>query len=131
MAASLALFARANAISSARTDSVFQELSKILALRRQKIALRRGRQYLRSISGDGINFGLPDVVGGRMLSVVPWSRSFDDQILLAAINTDPDQARTAWVDLDPDDNPAGKTMQCLYSNDPAQIGEEAGRSDGG
>ncbi len=102
---------------------IFQELSKILALRRQKIALRRGRQYLRAISGDGFNFGLADVVGGRMLSVIPWSRSFDDQVLLAAINTDPDQARTAWVDLDPGDNPTGKTIQCLYSNDPNQIGE--------
>jgi hypothetical protein len=57
-----------------------------------------------------------------MLSLVPWSRSFDDQVLLAAINTDPNQTRTAWVDLAVDDNPVGKTLHCLYSTDPSQIG---------
>jgi len=98
-------------------------LGKIHTLRRQKIALRRGRQYLRSISGDGLNFGLPDLVGGRMLSLVPWSRNFDDQNLLLAINTDPDWSRTAWVDLDPSANPEGKILQCLYSSDAGQIGQ--------
>jgi glycosidase len=102
---------------------VYQELGKILALRRQKIALRRGRQYLRAISGDGVNFGLPDLVGGRMLSVVPWSRSFDDQNLLLAINTDPAWPRAAWVDLDPSANLEGKTLLCLYSTDASQIGQ--------
>ena len=40
-----------------------------------------------------------------------------------AINTDPDQPRTAWVDLDPETNPAGKILQCLYATDPSQIGQ--------
>jgi len=78
----------------------YQELSKILKLRKQKIALRRGRQYLRMISGDGQNFGYPVVMGGRMLSIVAWSRHFDDQHLLAALSTDPDGRRETWVDLD-------------------------------
>ena len=99
-------------------DPVYQELSKILALRRQKIALRRGRQYLREISGDGLNFGLPHLIGGRMLSVVPWTRSFDDQDLLLAINTDPHQPRYAWVSLDPIAYPAGAPLTCLYSSAP-------------
>jgi glycosidase len=103
---------------------VYQELAKVLALRKQKIALRRGRQYLRQISGDGQNFGLPQIFGDRMLSVVPWTRYFDDQQILAAINTDPAQPRTAWVDLDADQNPPGRRLTCLYSSDPAQIGQE-------
>jgi len=103
---------------------VYQELSKILALRKQKIALRRGRQYLREISGDGQNFGLPRLLGGRMLSIVPWTRSFDDQRLLLAINTDPEQPRTAWVSLDPVENLAGARLTCLYSNAPEQVGQE-------
>ncbi len=41
---------------------VYQELAKILAVRKEKIALRRGRQYLREISGDGQNFGLPAII---------------------------------------------------------------------
>ncbi len=98
-------------------------MSKILALRKQKIALRRGRQYLREISGDGLNFGLPHLIGGRMLAVVPWTRSFDDQYLLLAINTDPNAARQAWVSLDPDEYPAGALLTCLYSSDPVQVGQ--------
>jgi glycosidase len=113
---------------------VYIELSNILALRKQKIAIRRGRQYLREISGDGQNFGLPQILGDRMLSIVPWSRSFDDQNLLLAISTDPDQPRTSWVDLDVITNPPGKHIQCLYSTNSSDIGQElivqnlAGRS---
>jgi glycosidase len=101
----------------------YRELAKILAVRKEKIALRRGRQYLREISGDGQNFGYPVIFGERMLSVVPWSRSFDDQNLLLALNTDPNQSRSAWVDLNANIYPAEKRLQCLYSTDPAQIGQ--------
>jgi len=98
---------------------IFQEMTKILTLRKQLIALRRGRQYLRMISGDGLNYGLPSMWGGRMLSVVPWARSFDDQDLLLAINTDPDQPHTAWVDLDKGTYMAGQTLNRVYASDPA------------
>lgn len=103
--------------------AVYQELSIILALRKQKIALRRGRQYLRSISGDGVNFGYPQLLGDRMKSVVPWTRNFDDQNLLLAINTDPDQPSTAWIDLDPSTLPAKGLLTCLYATDAAYIGQ--------
>jgi glycosidase len=103
---------------------VYRELAKILALRRQKIALRRGRQYLCEISGDGLNFGYPERLGDQMRSVVPWVRLFDDQQILAAINTDPHQARSAWVKMDPQANPSGARLRCLYSSDATQIGSE-------
>jgi len=103
---------------------VYQELAKILTVRKHKIALRRGRQYLCPISGDGLNFGFPMVMGERMRSIVPWTRLFDDQQMLVALNTDPDQARAAWVSLYPRLNPEGKRLTCLYSSDPAQIGQE-------
>src|SRR5919197_1326029 len=38
---------------------VYRELANILAIRQDKMTLRRGRQYLREISGDGQHFGLP------------------------------------------------------------------------
>jgi glycosidase len=104
-------------------QGVYQELAKILSLRKQKIALCRGRQYLREISGDGFNFGYPHIMGDRMKSVVPWTRNLDDQNLLLAINTDPDQPGTVWVDLDAGMLPASKHFSCLYSSDAAQIGQ--------
>ena len=105
-------------------NPVHRELAKILALRREKIALRRGRQYLCEISGDGINFGLPAVLGERMRSVVPWTRLFDNQQVLLAINTDPDQSRSAWVGLPNHLYPAEQQLTCLYSSDAAQVGQE-------
>ncbi|MGB9123102.1 MAG: alpha-amylase family glycosyl hydrolase, partial [Candidatus Angelobacter sp.] len=101
----------------------YVELTKILALLEKEPALRRGRQFLREISGDGTNFGLPTVPGGQLRSVVPWSRIFVDDELVCAINTDPDNARSAWVTIDNSLHSAGEEMTCLYSSDKAQIGQ--------
>jgi glycosidase len=100
----------------------YQELSKILALREKEPALRRGRQFLRPISGDGMNFGLPTMVGGQIRSVVAWSRIFVEDELVCAINTDPDNNRSAWVTIDDSLHSAGEKLKCLYSSDPAQVG---------
>lgn len=105
------------------SNPVYRELAKILALRRQKIALRRGRQYLCPISGDGQHFGEPRMIGERMRSVVPWLRLFDEQQMLLAINTDPDQPRSAWVSLEAGHFEPGMKLTCLYSSDAAQIGQ--------
>ncbi len=79
---------------------VYIELARILAIRRQKIALRRGRQYLREISGNGLDFGVPEMLGGQIRSLVPWSRILDRSEVLCALNTDYAQPSTAWVTLD-------------------------------
>ena len=102
----------------------FQKLAEIHKLRREQLTLRRGRQFLRQISGDGVNFGFPQKMNGRMLSVVAWSRIFNDQELLCAINTDPGQPRSAFVTIDNDLHVAGDQLTCLYSTDPAQAGQK-------
>ncbi|RNC71362.1 MAG: alpha-amylase [Desulfuromonadales bacterium] len=102
-------------------NPVYREFAKILALRRDRIALRRGRQYLREISGDGVTFGLPYVMGGEIRSVVPWSRIFDVEEMVLAINTDTDAPRTAWVLVDGSINREGDRFVCIYSTDPAQL----------
>jgi glycosidase len=99
----------------------YRELARVLALRRERLALRRGRQYLRQISGNGTDFGLPRAFDGRIRSVVPWSRIFDDREVLLAINTDPDQSRTAWVTIDDGLHAAGSALRCAYSTDAGQI----------
>lgn len=102
-------------------NPVYRELAKILAIRREKIALRRGRQYLREISGDGVNFGLPYAIGGEIRSVVPWSRIFDAEEMVLAINTDTDLPRTVWVLVDGSLHREGDRFACIYSTDRAQI----------
>jgi len=107
-------------------QSVYQELAKIHKLRSNQMTLRRGRQFLRQISspGDGVSFGFPQVMGGRMLSVVAWSRIFNDNELLCAINTDPDHSTTAFVTMDNDLHAAGSQITCLYSTNAADIGQK-------
>jgi glycosidase len=100
----------------------YRALAALIGLRRASLALRRGRQYLRPISGDGATFGLPQLIGGVMRSVVPWSRLFNDHEVLLAINTDPDQPRTAWVTIDADLHAAGDLLHCRHSTDASQIG---------
>ena len=111
---------------------LYRELATILAFRRQHRAPRRGRQYLRDISGDGQNFGPPRMLGGQLRSIVAWSRILADQEILAAINTDPDNPRTAWVTIDQSLHNEGDTLACLYSTDPTAIGTTtaAGRRNG-
>jgi glycosidase len=104
--------------------AIYRFVADVLALRKAHIALRRGRQYLRQISASGESgtFGYPHTIGGRMLSVVPWSRIFNGNELLLAINTDVDQPRTAWVTIDAALHTGhAKTLQCLYSTDLEKI----------
>jgi glycosidase len=103
---------------------VYQELAKILEIRREKKILRRGRQYLRPISGDGQNFGLPEVIGNQIRSVVPWSRILSDKEILLAINTDYDHPQTAWVTIDNELYNEGDLLNCIYSTAKEQIGKQ-------
>ena len=102
----------------------YKEISKISKIRKQELALRRGRQYLRQISGNGIDFGFPQKIGDRMLSVLPWSRIFSDTEILCAINTDPNNSRSAWAVIDKDLHKIGDFLTCLYSSDPGQTGSK-------
>lgn len=101
---------------------VFAELAKILRLRAADRIYTRGRQYLRPISGDGVQFGDPAMIGGRIAGVVPWSRLLDDQEAVLAVNTDMDGGQQAWVTVDASLHRPGDALQCLYSTDAAQIG---------
>ncbi len=96
---------------------VYRQLAALLDVRRQHITLRRGRQYLRPISGDGIHFGLPRPIGGRLRSIVAWSRVFNGQEILVAINTDYTGTQTAWVTIDNGLHRAGETLHCIFSTD--------------
>lgn len=104
---------------------LYRELAKVLQIRRACLALRRGRQYLRQISGNGVDYGFPQMVDGQMHSIVAWSRILDRTEVLIALNTDPADARTASVIVDRDLHPPSTSMTCLYSTDPEQVGQPA------
>lgn len=103
---------------------IYRIIAAINQIRKERLALRRGRQYLREISesGEAGTFGYPHMMGDRILSVVPWSRIFDNHEIVLAINTDVDQSRTAWVTIDNYlHGDKSKFLKCIYSTDTAQI----------
>lgn len=103
---------------------VYRELGKIHRLRRDHLPLRRGRQFLRQISGNGVDFGLPKRLGsGPLRSIVAWSRIFNDVEVLCALNTDPDRESRAFVTIDDSLHAAGDTLSCLYSTAASEIGQ--------
>lgn len=101
----------------------YKALSQILAIRRQDIALRRGRQFLRPISEDGSSFWYPRRIGaGRMTSIVAWGRIMSNREVVCAINTDTDRSRSAWVTIDAGLHAAGDKYRYVYSTDAAKVG---------
>jgi len=101
---------------------VYRQLASVHELRHKHLPLRRGRQFLRQISGNGRDFGFPQRLGGRLRSIVAWSRIFNGDELLCAINTDPDNATTAFVTIDNELHGAGNGLTCLYSTAAPEIG---------
>jgi glycosidase len=96
---------------------LYTGLRDILAIRRQVTALRRGRQYLRAISGDGVTFGFPVLLGGqRLRGIVAWSRILAGTEIVCAINVDPDNAHSAWVTIDGDFYEPGDGFSCIYAS---------------
>ena len=104
------------------SQPVYIELRKVHEVRRKHLALRRGRQFLRQISGNGLDFGFPQGFADRMKSILAWSRIFNDVELLCAINTDAGRPATTFVTIDNDLHAAGDRLTCLYSSDAASIG---------
>jgi len=104
----------------------YPEIVKIIKVRNQHIALRRGRQYLRTISGNGTDFGFPVLMGGHMNSIIAWSRIFNDKEVLCAINTDPENTTIAYVTIDNDLHPINSKLRCLYAsgNSPQELNVE-------
>jgi glycosidase len=93
---------------------LYRALAALMALRQKLLPLRRGRQALHHISGDGVTFGLPHRLGDRMRSLVAWSRLFIDQEILVAVNTDEAQPVTAWSTVAPTFRVEGDQFQLLF-----------------
>jgi glycosidase len=99
---------------------IFKSISEVLAIRAAEISLRRGRQYLRMISGNGVNFDFPRRLGdGRIDTVIAWSRLFQNRPeILIAINTNYYEWTEAWVTVDAGQHEPGDVMKCIYALQP-------------
>ncbi|MDD4347676.1 MAG: alpha-amylase family glycosyl hydrolase [Opitutales bacterium] len=103
---------------------VYGFVSRLAAFRKDTIALRRGRQYLREVSGSGESwdFHYPQMLNGELRWVVAWSRIFADEEYLCAINTDPAHSIEVWVTVDRSLHPEGTSMGCVFADDGLRVG---------
>ncbi len=101
------------------TNPFYTAISAIAAVRRQRPALRYGRQYFRPISGDGRRFGVSTFSGG----VIAFSRILDDQEIVVAANASTSNASVEVI-VDQTLSRPGDVYRILFANqsEPAQPG---------
>jgi glycosidase len=100
---------------------LYRALAALIDLRKKLLPLRRGRQALHHISGDGVTFGLPHRLGERMRSLVCWSRLFVDQEVLVAVNTDETQPVTAYSTVAPTFRVEGDLFHLIFWYAPKSV----------
>ncbi|TLD32213.1 hypothetical protein E2P81_ATG05189 [Venturia nashicola] len=99
------------------SSPIYQHLADLTGMRKQETALRRGRQYLREISGNGMIFAYPHRLGEeRMMSIIAWSRIFDGVEIVCAINTDCEE-RSVWVTVDSVIHDDGFQLRQIFPRD--------------
>lgn len=101
--------------------AMYRFMQRLAALRRDRIVLRRGRQYLRQVSADGVHFDYPQPVHGELRWVVAWSRLFVDSECVCAMNTS-NRELAVWITVDHATHGGNGALTCLLSTDTAQQG---------
>jgi hypothetical protein len=99
-------------------SELYRALAALTDLRKKLLPLRRGRQALHRISGDGVHFGLPHRLGERMRSLVAWSHLFADHEVLVALNTDEAQPVTAYSTVAPTFRAEGDQFHRIFCYTP-------------
>lgn len=97
----------------------YRIIHDLTQLRSNQIALRRGSQYLCTVSSASMAHRIPcfsDTASRHSKSVVAWLRACDGEELLCALNTNADAAARAWVHLPKEHQQASKdeVMRCVY-----------------
>lgn len=105
-------------------NKIYRELSLILEIRKNHIALKHGRQFLREISKNDDDFHYPKKIGNeRISSVVSWSKIFNDEEFVLAINTNVNENQEVYVKIDPNINNIGEAYEYIYSDNKTLIGK--------
>ncbi len=116
-----ALWGKADAFT--RAQPLYAAIAALAAIRARQPALRYGRQYFRSVSGDGIRFGVSSFAPG----VLAFSRILNDQELLVVANTNTHESWTGEVIVDRALNAVGSRYVVLFTNKAlSQSGDHGG-----
>ena len=90
--------------------AIYRGMADIARLNRKLEALRFGRMYFREISGNGVDFGLPQ---GHPCTLA-FSRILADQEVLVAYNTSTTESRSDYVIVDNTIQKVGACLDYLY-----------------
>jgi hypothetical protein len=96
---------------------LFDAIARLAALRRRSITLRRGRQFMHDVSGDGVHFGPPKKLGDRLHTLISWSRVMGDHEMLVVFNTDAEHGHEIYSTLNPRLRKEGEQLELLFSYD--------------
>lgn len=102
-------------------NDLYVKINTLIRFRKSRIELTRGRQYLRQISGNGIGFSYPQMIGGKLESIVAWSRILNSTELICAINNSTTQTLTTWVTIEDDLHAVGEQFACIFSDNAAGV----------
>lgn len=105
-----ALWGKANAFG--RDHPFYQAVKRLAAVRGAQPALRYGRQYFRSISGNGMQFAVSPFRAG----VLAFSRILNDQEVLVVANMNTEEGFSGEVIVDASLNPEQAPYAVLFSN---------------
>jgi glycosidase len=95
-----------------KTNSKYQIIKALAALRANEPALSYGRLYFREVSGNGADFGHSSGNGG----IVAFSRILVDREVVVVANTNPTKSFTGFVIVDRDINATLRQMHVAFSN---------------
>ena len=93
--------------------TIYREIAAIARLNQKLEALRFGRMYFREISGNGVDFGLPQ---GQPCTLA-FSRILAEQEVLVAYNTSTTEPRSDYVIVDNTIQKAGTRMNLLFGGE--------------
>jgi glycosidase len=93
-------------------STIYKSIAAIAAVFNSQPSLKFGRIYFREISGNGVDFGLPE---GHPCTLA-FSRILGFKEILIAYNTSTTTVRNDWVIVDRDLHSPGQTMTFLYGD---------------
>jgi glycosidase len=93
-----------------RSSRIYREIASIARVNREQPALRFGRMYFREVSGNGVDFGLPETHP----CTLAFARLLGKEEVLVAYNSSVSEARSDFVVVDADTTRPAEAFRFLY-----------------
>jgi glycosidase len=93
-----------------KNNTVYKEIAKLAALRKENAPLKFGRMYMRKYSKDGKNFCMPTSEG----CLIAFSRILYDEEIVVVFNSSLTLDDDEYIEVDHHINPEGRAFNSIY-----------------